>query len=249
MNLQEIKAQIVDCSHRLWKKGYVANHDGNISYKISQNLFIATPTSFSKIDINEEDLLIVDHQGQVKEGKHKVFSEFALHLSIYKTRSDVQAIVHGHPPAATGIGLSGFEIGIPGLPEAIISLGRGILTTSFMPQSKIDTGELERVLKESDAFLIPGNGVWCVGQNILQTYLRLELVEQISLATIYAKNFGGVKPLPVELVEELLKKRPKVSSVTIGLEAPVINKNQLEESYQKVRQIVQEEVVKIWTQT
>lgn len=246
MNLSEIKAQIVSCCHRMWNRGYVANHDGNISYKISPNLYIATPTSFSKLDIKEDDLILIDDQGQVKEGKHKVFSEISWHMAIYSARADVSCVVHGHPPVAMGMGLAHYELGTPSVPEAIVSLGRGIFSLS--QNNPALTGEIKKVLKDSDAFLVPGNGAWTVGQNVLQTYLRLELVEQLASAHMYAKNFGGAKPLPRSLVEELLKKRPQPSQAT-----PTADKNNYSVSattndhYSAVRKLVETEVVKLLT--
>ena len=204
----ELKKQIVDCSQRMWLRGLVANHDGNITYKISESQFLATPTSFSKKDVTEDDLLLVDNQGKVIEGKHKVFSEMAFHYLIYKQRPDITCVVHGHPTTAGGIALAGGEIGTPSIPEAIVSLGRGIYSAEF------NSPKLNSILMESDVFLVPGNGAWAVGQNILQTYLRLELVEQVAQAHATAKIYGGAKPLPRDQVEELLKKRqtPKAST-------------------------------------
>lgn len=238
METSGVKKQIVDCCKRLWLRGLVANHDGNISYKISENEFITTPTSFSKYDITEEDLLLTDSSGKVLEGKHKVFSEFSLHRNIYSARSDIKCIVHGHPTAAGGIALSGHQMGTPVIPEAIVSLGRSI------PTIKNSDVEIKSALRDGDAFLIMGNGAWTVGQNVLQTYLRLELVEQIAQALVVAKTFGGVKPLPQSQVEELLQKRP-LSTATAAQPVSEVKQSMDDLS---IKKLIQAELEKILAQ-
>jgi L-fuculose-phosphate aldolase len=223
-NANDQKRQVAVTCQRLSQKGFVANHDGNVTLKLPDGRFLATPTSFSKFDVTEDDLLVLDSSGKVLEGKHKVFSEVSWHLAIYRIRPDISCVVHAHPPTASGFGLAGQEIGVPGLPEAIVSLGRHILTTGFL--SPLDKAaslagglfdlEFSRALGESDACVVPGNGVWAVGDDPLQAYLRVELVEQIARQHLVAHQLGGVRRLSSELVAELLKKRPTRGPVKTG---------------------------------
>ncbi len=195
---------IVLACQKLYERCLVANHDGNITFKMDDGGFIATPTSFSKGEVTEADLLRLDQNGKVIEGRHRVFSEIAYHLNIYKARPDVRCVVHAHPPAASGFGVAGRELGTPAIPEAIVSLGKNILTAKDFSKE-----ELERVLDQSDGFIVSGNGAWTVGLEVMQTYYRMELVEHIALQHFYAEKLGGVKGLSPEKVEELLGKRPQ----------------------------------------
>ena len=65
---------IVEISHELYKKGWVANHDGNITIRFEDN-FLATPTSVSKADIVPEMILTLDSRGEKIHGIGKSFSE------------------------------------------------------------------------------------------------------------------------------------------------------------------------------
>jgi L-fuculose-phosphate aldolase len=195
---------IVTACKKLYDRGLVANHDGNITYRNEYGGFIATPTSFSKGDVTKEDLLTLNENGQVVHGKHRVFSEIALHLAIYKVRPDIRCVVHAHPPTASAFALAGQEIGTPAIAEAIVSLGRGILNAKSSTSE-----EFARVLSQSDAFLIPGNGAWTVGETVMQTYYRMELVEHIALQHFKARQLGTLQTLPLDQVNALLAKRPK----------------------------------------
>ncbi len=206
---------IVIACKKLYQKGLVSNHDGNISAFLEETprgpVYMATPTSFSKGDVEDHDLLVIDKEGRVIQGRHKVFSEIAIHLAIYRVRPDVKCVVHAHPVTAGSFGLAKKDLGTPSIPEAIVSLGRGIFNTKFF--SPLDLAgldeELSRVLSQSDAFMIPGNGVWTVGQDVMQTYYRMELVEHVAKQHWHALQVGPVEPLPSDLVEQLLLKRPK----------------------------------------
>jgi L-fuculose-phosphate aldolase len=226
---------IVDVCKRLSDRHFVANHDGNVTCKIADGQFLATPTSFAKIDISAQDLLTIDDSGRVLAGSHKIFSEIFWHLAIYRARPDIKCIVHAHPVTASAYGLAQKELGTPAIPEAIVSLGRAIHTARFFsPLDPVikEAGshfehEMSRVLFDCDAFIAPGNGVWAVGENVLQTYLRLELVEHVAQQQMIAERLGNIHPLPRSLIDELMAKRPKRptqnSPLAVNQTSPSVN--------------------------
>ena len=97
---EQAKRQIIDVCRRMDKRQFVANHDGNVSVRLNENCFVVTPTSFAKKNVNIEDLLIIDLDGKILEGKHRVFSEWKWHRAIYLNLPDATSVSHGHPPAA-----------------------------------------------------------------------------------------------------------------------------------------------------
>ena len=124
-----LKKEIVQYCHKLDKKGFTANHDGNVTVKFDGNL-LATPTSESKAAICEELIISLDMSGKKLSGPGKPFSELQVHLIAYSCRPDAKAVIHAHPPFSTARGLVGKEIR-PNLPEAIVSLGEVIPLTPF----------------------------------------------------------------------------------------------------------------------
>ena len=90
--------------------GWVANHDGNISLRLTGKRLLITPTGFSKPDVDDASLIIVDLDGKVLEGRKKPFSELELHLAAYRARPEVEVVLHAHPPCATAFGLAGLEL-------------------------------------------------------------------------------------------------------------------------------------------
>src|SRR5690606_2448675 len=146
-------------------------------------------------------LLVVDGAGKVLSGGGRVFSEIGLHLAIYRARRDVNAVVHAHPPKATGLSVAGSRLlETPFLPEAIVSLGPSVPTVPFAPPGDAAARALEPFLGAYDAVLLENHGVLAWGKDVEQAYLRLELVEHLARIALVAEQAGGVRPVPSSLL-------------------------------------------------
>ena len=102
MEITGIKDQICDVCHKMWQLGWVAANDGNVSVRLDDGTYLATPTGMSKSFITSDKLLRIDAAGNVLEGSEglRPSSEIKMHLRCYEKREDVCAVVHAHPPAA-----------------------------------------------------------------------------------------------------------------------------------------------------
>lgn len=208
--LPKLRAELVKVSRRLHQMGWVANHDGNVSVRLTGERFLITPTAVSKLDVDESMLLVVDAAGKVLEGRRRPFSELDLHFAIYKARPEVDAVIHAHPPHATALGLVGGELSPIGLPEMLVSLGDQVPTLPrAMPKSPEQLKALEKVASERDAVLLSGNGVFTWGVDLEQALLRHELVEHYAKILSIAKGFGTVPAMPAADVAKLLEARAK----------------------------------------
>ena len=204
----ELKNQIIRYCHRMDDKGWVANHDGNISVRLSGGSIAATPTARAKFDLKEEDLIELDQNGKKIAGNAAPFSEIAIHLRIFRTRPDANAVVHAHPPYTTAVGCANQEMVTWAVPEAIVSLGPGVpLAGLALPNSEELWRELDPLIPHYDAVMIAGNGVFAWGKNIEQAFLRLELVEHVAKICFLSQTLGGPKLLEPGPVAALLKKR------------------------------------------
>ncbi len=208
--LPKVRAQLVATSRRLHQMGWVANHDGNLSVRLHGDRLLITPTAFSKLDVDEGSLLIVDLDGKVLEGRKKPFSELELHLAAYRARPEVEVVIHAHPPCATAFGLVGLELSPIAMPEIVVSLGDRIPTVArAMPKSPELLKGVEAAAALADAMLLSGNGALTLGADLGQALLRMELVEHYAKILTHAKALGTVQPLPAADVAKLLEARKK----------------------------------------
>lgn len=206
---ETLRRDLASLSASLHARGWVANHDGNVSARLGEDRFLATPTALSKRVITPEMAIVVDTQGNVVSGSRKVFSEFALHRAVYAARPDVGWVVHAHPPVATGWAVAGEPFfDPPFLAEPVVSLGRAIPLVPFLAPGA-DLGPLTVWLGEVDAVLLGNHGVLTVGPDAETALLRMELVEHLAKIALTARQVGGARPLPDSVVEQLLASRRK----------------------------------------
>ena len=216
MTLEQLKAQLVACSHKIAFRGWVANHDGNLSARLPDGRFLATPTAVHKGDVDHTMLVVIDESGAVLEGSRRIFSEWELHRAIYRARPDVQAVVHAHPPYATACAVAGFSLAVPVMVEPVVSLGVGIPSVPFfMPKSDHGLATVAEASTRADAVIIEGHGPLAFGPSLETAYLRMELVEHQAKIQTIARSLGGARPLPEEALQPLLDARVKG-----GLAAP-----------------------------
>ncbi len=212
----QLRSDLARFARRLHGAGWVANHDGNVSVRLSKNRFLCTPTAVSKADVDESMLIVVDDAGKVVEGTRKPFGELELHLAIYRARPDAQAVMHAHPPCSTAFGVAGVSLEVAALPELLVSLGVGVPTVPLaLPKTPELVKGVEAAARQSHAFLVAGNGAFSMGADLEQAYLRLELVEHYARIVSIARQLGGVRELSADQQKKMLEARAKA-----GLEPP-----------------------------
>jgi L-fuculose-phosphate aldolase len=208
--LPKIRSELVATSRRLHQMGWVANHDGNISLRLTGKRLLITPTAYSKLDVDDSSLFIVDSDGKVLEGRKKPFSELELHLAAYRARPEVEVVIHAHPPCATAFGLVGLELSPVAMPEIVVSLGDKIPTVPrAMPKTPEAVKGVEAAASQVDAMLLAGNGALTLGADLNQALLRMELVEHYAKILTAARQLGQVTPLADGEVAKLLEARKK----------------------------------------
>ena len=108
LSYKEIRAQICDVCHKMWQLGWVASNDGNVSVKLSDGTFLATPTGVSKSMVTPEMIVHINKAGEMIEtvDGYRPSSEMRMHFRCYEEREDVGAVLHAHPPVATGFAVA-----------------------------------------------------------------------------------------------------------------------------------------------
>jgi len=200
--------EILEAGKRLKERFFVAANDGNISARLPGGRFLITPTGVNKGDMSAEMLLTVDGQGSVLSGNLKPSSEMKMHLAVYGQRPDAQAIVHAHPPTATGFATSRIRLDQDViLPEVVFGLGRigfseyGTPTTQQVPEA------VSREIAGCDALLLANHGALTVGSSVMQAYYRMETLEMYARIRMVTIQLGGPAALSEPEIEELVQVR------------------------------------------
>src|ERR1039458_7627154 len=120
---REYREDICQIGRLVFQKGWVAANDGNITIRLDAERILATPPGVSKGMMQPDDLIVVDLKGNKISGRANCTSEIAMHTTVYGLRPDIKAVVHAHPPVATGFATAGRQLNLALLPEVIIGLG------------------------------------------------------------------------------------------------------------------------------
>ena len=180
---------------RLYEAGLIAGQDGNVSVRLPGNVILITPAGASKVDITETELVELDLAGRQIGGARSASSEIGMHLRIYQRRADVRAVVHAHPPVATGFGVAGLDFMDDVLPETIFQLGGVPLVPYAMPGSPALGDALEPYLDAHDGFLLANHGATTVGPTLLLAHQRMESMEHAARILLTARTLGRVNAL------------------------------------------------------
>ena len=113
------RADIVEVGRRLYARGYVASNDGNISIRLDPDTILTTPKSVSKGFMTPDMMVVTDLSGRKIRGNRDASSELLMHLEVYKNRPDARAVVHAHPPTATGFAVAGIPLDRAVLAEVV----------------------------------------------------------------------------------------------------------------------------------
>ena len=205
----KLKEQMCDIGRRIWLKGFCAGNEGNHSYRLGPDRVLCTPTFISKGNLKPDDMCVVDMDGKQVSGKRKRTSEVLLHLTIYKEKEDVKAVIHSHPPHATAFAVAGVDLPTCIHPEAEVFLGP-VKMAKYVTPGDTRLGEsIKPFIKESNTILLGNHGVVCYGSDLEDAYYKLEIVDAYARILLLVKQLGSVQPLRPSEMKELmdLKKR------------------------------------------
>ena len=205
----QLRDDIVRVGRLMFEKGWVAANDGNISVRLDDDRLLATPTGISKGSMRPEDLLICNLHGDKLCGMRECTSEVGMHLTIYGLRPDVRSVVHAHPPVATGFATAGRALNLALLPEVVISLGSVPLADYGLPGTPALIEGMLPYIPKYDAILMANHGAVAYGEDVLQAYSRMEIVEHFARITMVAELLGGPKVLPRIEVQKLFDSRAR----------------------------------------
>lgn len=217
---REHRQDIVEIGRLVYQKGWVAANDGNITIRLDEDRILATPTGVSKGMMHPDDLIICDLEGNKIEGRRERTSEINMHLTIYKQRPDIHAVVHTHPPVSTGFAAAGRALNMAMLPEVIIGLGCVPLAEYGLPGTQELTDPMLPYIPKYDAILMANHGAVCYAEDVYKAFFKMETVEHYARIALVAELLGGPNLLPRAEVEKLFDSRSRYGVRSKAMASP-----------------------------
>ena len=201
----QLRLDIVEVGRRLWTRGFVASNDGNISVRLPGGRLLMTPTSVSKGFMTPEMMVVTDMDGRLLAGEpgRKASSEILMHLTAYRHRPDVHAVVHAHPPLATGFAVAGIPLDRAVLAEAVTTLGSIPIAEYGTPSTPELSASVEPYVRSHDALLLANHGALALGKDLFAAYYKMETIEHFARISLVARLLGREHLLSREEVDRL----------------------------------------------
>jgi L-fuculose-phosphate aldolase len=212
---QSLRADIVEVGRRLYARGYCASNDGNISVRLDDRRLLTTPKGVSKGYMTPDMMVVTDLSGKKLAGDREASSELLMHLAVYRHRPDANAVVHAHPPLATGFAVAGIPLDRAVLAEVITTLGSIPIADYGTPSTPELALAVERHIKAHDALLLANHGALTVGHELYATYFKMETIEHFAKISLVARLLGRERLLSREEVDRLQQLRGRY-----GIAAP-----------------------------
>lgn len=198
---------MAQCCRQLAAQGLIAGQDGNLSVRLGPDRVLVTPRGLIKALVRPADMVEVDMRGRRRRGRRNPTSELDLHLRILARRPDIGAVVHAHPPVATGYAVAGQRLQIFVLPELILQCGEVPLVPYGAPGTPELADRLEPHLAGHVAWLLANHGAVTVGATLDAAWIRMESLEHAARIMFVAQGLGRVNELGTEAVARLRRER------------------------------------------
>ncbi len=200
---RDVAKQIAWCCRRMASVGLIAGQDGNVAVRVGEGRALVTAAGLLKAEITAEDIVEVDLSGRHIRGHRRASSELDMHLRILKKRPDVNAVVHAHPPVATGFGVAGEAFDECVLPELIFQVGHVPLVPYGTPGTPELGDQIEPYLGGFSVLVLANHGAVAMGESLTEALIRMESLEHAARIILTAKLLGRVTPLERSQVERL----------------------------------------------
>jgi L-fuculose-phosphate aldolase len=199
--LEEYKEQaniFIHVCHELYSKGFVTSHGGNLAWKVDTDVILITATRLNKGEHTPEDIVFIDSEGDILEGKNKPTGEVPMYLTFFRERPDVESVIHCHPPCCGAYAVTAGEnlLMRPVFPEVILEIGPVPLVPYATPLTQELADRFKPFLQQYNGFLMENHGlVLMTPRDIKWTWYLVEELESAADSLLRAQAGGHIKEI------------------------------------------------------
>ena len=199
MLLQEEREQVVAYCKKLITQGLTKGTGGNISiFNREKGLFAISPSGIDYFETEPEDVVVMNLQGQVVDGKRKPSSEHELHRIFYENREDINAVVHTHSVYCTVLAVLREELPASSYLVAFAG-GPNVRCGEYASFGTRELAEITyKAMEGRNAALMANHGLLAGAGDILNAFNIAEQIEGCAEVYVKARMIGR----PVILDEE-----------------------------------------------
>ncbi len=200
-----LRAEMIDVGRKLWRRQYVDGNGGNLSVRLGSRYLLCTPTMVSKGDLEPADICLSDLDGKILAGERSRTSELLLHLAIYKANPKASAVVHCHPPYATGFAVTGTTPPCGLISEYEIFIGPAAVAEYETPGTQAFAETVLPFVEKHNTILLSNHGIVCWADTVTHAEWLVEVFETYCKTFLIAQQIGKpLIPIPEHKIQEIL---------------------------------------------
>ncbi len=193
----DLKLLIIEAGKKLLSEGLVTRTWGNVSIRVDENLMLITPSGRAYNDLTVNDIVLVNYHTLKYEGTIKPSSEKGLHCEIYRTRKEINSVIHTHQMNASTVAAARREVP-PILDDMVQIIGPSVRVADYaLPSTRRIVNKTVKALRGRMAALMANHGAVCIGRDIEEAFVVCQVLEKACKAFIEAEFLGGAKGINV----------------------------------------------------
>ena len=201
-DLSKLKTELIEYGKLAGIKNFTPGYSGNLSARYGDKILI-TSSGSSNGYLCEDELVLIDFEGNLVAGDKKPSSEKLLHCAFYKKRPDVNYIIHVHSPYLSTFACCHIPLDEPVMAENVFYFSQIPLAEYALPSSIDLVEKTSKYFKDYDAVLMANHGFIVGDKTIKDAFLKLELAESYAQVVFNTKMLGGAVLLTEKQVEEI----------------------------------------------
>jgi len=216
LNEERIVEEMIEVCRCLYERNMLAAADGNVSYRLSDQRIVITPSGQHKAFLEPHEMAIVDINNTVIHGQPS--SERYMHLEIYRRCPQARCVVHAHPPTATAWSIARPQLEwLPSeaMPEVTLAVGQIPIVPYARPSTQEMGKNLKRFLPKHRVMILSRHGAVSWGESTIEAYNGMERLEHVSQVLHLAHTLGRVSRLPEEEINALREMRAQRGDRTL----------------------------------
>ncbi len=206
---ESVKREIIDAGIMLDRYELVSLTCGNLAVRMPNGDILVTPSGMMYEKMVEDDMIVMDIDGNIIEGTRKPSSDTEAILYIFRERPDINAIIHTHQPYATAISLipelTEFRVCITALANAA---GGNVPITPYSAAGSVDMGiDTVKYVGNGHAVILSQHGVMTVGKDLNQALYAAVYLEEAAKCYLAARAAcvnGVVKQMSDAQIQQMV---------------------------------------------
>ncbi|MDW5563841.1 MAG: class II aldolase/adducin family protein [Methanomassiliicoccus sp.] len=206
MNEEQGRRDLASIARLAYERRLTFGAGGNLSLRLDESTALITPSGTIKGLLAPEQMIRVSIEtGKAEKGRPSMETPF--HTGIYRSRPEVGAVIHLHPPSCTVLALLHRTLRPAITPEGVLVLGNFVPMIAYAtPGSEELAQNIVTQLGTANSCLLESHGALAVGRDVMDAFGRMETMEYIASLQLRCESLGDLEDLPEEEVSRMLSK-------------------------------------------